>query len=108
MPADDFIDHAVTTISGHIDCEIVLSRSLAGEGFCPATDTLASAFTMHDPAVVGKNHYQTASDVHELLARFRAVMDEERVEHVETTRLHLTAMRQMLTRLQTKPSGAGR
>lgn len=43
----------------------------------------------------------------EVLARFHAEMDEERVEHVETTRLHLTAMRQMLARLQPKPRGAG-
>lgn len=43
----------------------------------------------------------------EVLGRFRAEMDEERVEHVETTRLHLTAMRQMLARLQSKPRGAG-
>ena len=43
----------------------------------------------------------------EVLARFRADLDEERVEHVETTRLHLAAMRQMLARLQPKPRGAG-
>lgn len=44
----------------------------------------------------------------EVLARFRAELDEERVEHVETTRMHLTAMRKMLARLQPKPRGAGR
>lgn len=43
----------------------------------------------------------------EVLARFRAELDEERVEHVETTRLQLTAMRRMLARLQPKPRGAG-
>lgn len=43
----------------------------------------------------------------EVLARFRAEMDEERIEHVETTRLHLSAMRQMLARLQPKLRGAG-
>jgi F-type H+-transporting ATPase subunit epsilon len=43
----------------------------------------------------------------EVLARFRAELDDERVEHVETTRLHLSAMRQMLARLQPKPRGAG-
>jgi F-type H+-transporting ATPase subunit epsilon len=44
----------------------------------------------------------------EVLVWFRAEIDEERVEHVETTRLHLTAMRQMLARLQPKPHGAGK
>ena len=43
----------------------------------------------------------------EVLARFRAELDEERIEHVETTRLQLTAMRRMLARLQPKPRGAG-
>ncbi len=43
----------------------------------------------------------------EVLARFRADLDEERVEHVETTRLQLNVMRQMLARLQPKPRGAG-
>lgn len=43
----------------------------------------------------------------EVLSRFRADLDEERVEHVETTRLQLHVMRQMLSRLQPKPRGAG-
>lgn len=42
-----------------------------------------------------------------VLARFRADLDEERVEHVETTRLQLRAMRQMMSRLQPKPRGTG-
>lgn len=42
----------------------------------------------------------------EVLARFRADLDEERVEHVETTRLQLNVMRKMLARLQPKPRGA--
>jgi F-type H+-transporting ATPase subunit epsilon len=47
------------------------------------------------------------NDDREVLARFRAELDDERVEHVETTRLHLSAMRHMLARLQPKPRGAG-
>ena len=43
---------------------------------------------------------------HDVLSRFRAEQDEERVEHVETTRLHLNAMRQMVSRLQPKSRGA--
>jgi F-type H+-transporting ATPase subunit epsilon len=42
----------------------------------------------------------------EVVSRFRTDLDDERVEHVETTRLHLNAMRQMLSRLQPKPRGA--
>ncbi len=44
---------------------------------------------------------------HEVLARFRTELEEERSEHVEVTRLHLTAMRQILARLQPKPRGTG-
>ena len=33
VPADDFTYPAVTAISGHMDCVIVLSRALAGQGF---------------------------------------------------------------------------
>lgn len=43
----------------------------------------------------------------EVLSRFRANLDEERVEHVETTRLQLHVMRQMLLRLRPKPRGTG-
>ena len=43
----------------------------------------------------------------DVLSRFRADLDDERVEHIETTRLHLNAMRQMLSRLQPKPRGVG-
>lgn len=43
----------------------------------------------------------------EVLARFHAELDEERAQHVETTRLQLDVMRKMLARLHPKPRGAG-
>jgi len=55
-------------------------------------------------AVTGDDLDQLDRDV---VSRFRTDLDDERVEHVETTRLHLNAMRQMLSRLQPKPRGAG-
>jgi F-type H+/Na+-transporting ATPase subunit beta len=75
VPADDFTDPAVTTISGHMDCVIVLSRVLASQGFYPAIDPLASSSTLLDPAVVGQDHYQIASEVREMLARFAELQD---------------------------------
>lgn len=39
-----------------------------------------------------------------VLARFRRDLDEERVEHIETTRLQLDVMRQMVARLQPNPN----
>jgi F-type H+/Na+-transporting ATPase subunit beta len=75
VPADDFTDPAVTTISSHMDCVIVLSRALAAEGFYPAIDPLASSSMLLDPEVVGQAHYQIAEEVRETLARFKDLQD---------------------------------
>lgn len=75
VPADDFTDPAVTTISGHMDCVIMLSRAQAAEGFYPAIDPLDSSSMLLDPLVVGDAHYQTAEAVRQALARFRELTD---------------------------------
>ncbi len=75
VPADDFTDPAVTTISSHMDCVIVLSRAQAAEGFYPAIDPLASSSMLLDPLVVGDEHYATAEAVRQALARFRELTD---------------------------------
>lgn len=75
VPADDFTDPAVTTISSHMDCVIVLSRAQAAEGFYPAIDPLASSSMLLDPLVVGDEHYKTAEAVRQALARFRELTD---------------------------------
>ncbi len=75
VPADDFTDPAVTTISSHMDCVIVLSRAQAAEGFYPAIDPLASSSTLLDPLFVGDTHYRIAEEVRQALARFRELTD---------------------------------
>ena len=60
VPADDFTDPAVTTISSHLDSTIVLSRGMAAEGMYPAIDPLASTSILLDPLVVGAEHYALA------------------------------------------------
>jgi F-type H+-transporting ATPase subunit beta len=75
VPADDFTDPAVTTISSHMDCVIVLSRAQASEGFYPAIDPLASSSMLLDPLVVGGEHYEIAEAVRQALARFRELTD---------------------------------
>ncbi|PRY80540.1 F-type H+-transporting ATPase subunit beta [Yoonia maritima] len=75
VPADDFTDPAVTTISSHMDCVIVLSRAQAAEGFYPAIDPLASSSMLLDPLVVGDAHYEIAQSVRQALARFRELTD---------------------------------
>jgi len=75
VPADDFTDPAVTTISSHMDCVIVLSRAQAAEGFYPAIDPLSSSSMLLDPLVVGDDHYKTTQAVRQALARFRELTD---------------------------------
>lgn len=53
-------------------------------------------------AVVGDDLGRLDRDV---LERFRAEADADRVESTESTRLHLAAMRQMMARLQRKSGG---
>ncbi|MCB9994593.1 MAG: F0F1 ATP synthase subunit beta [Hyphomicrobiaceae bacterium] len=75
VPADDFTDPAVTAISAHMDSQIVLSRSLAAQGFYPAVDPLASNSILLDPLMVGEEHYRIAEQVREVLARFKDLED---------------------------------
>jgi len=75
VPADDFTDPAVTTISSHMDSIVMLSRDAAAQGFYPAIDPLASSSVLLDPLVVGEAHYQLAERVREALARFKELQD---------------------------------
>ncbi len=75
VPADDFTDPAVTTISAHMDATIVLSRALAAEGVYPAIDPLASSSLLLSPDVVGAEHYRLAGESRALLERFRELQD---------------------------------
>lgn len=75
VPADDFTDPAVTTISSHMDCVIMLSRAQAAQGFYPAIDPLASSSMLLDPLVVGQTHYDIAEEVRRTLARFGELSD---------------------------------
>ena len=43
----------------------------------------------------------------EVLRRFRADIETERTEHVESARLQLEAIRRIMQRLRPRPSGAG-
>ena len=75
VPADDFTDPAVTTISSHLESAIVLSRGLAAEGIYPAVDPLASSSVLLDPLIVGAAHYAIAEQVRETLAHWGELRD---------------------------------
>ena len=75
VPADDFTDPAVTTISSHLESAIVLSRGMAAEGIYPAVDPLSCTSVLLDPKVVGERHYRIAERVRETLAHWRELRD---------------------------------
>ncbi len=83
VPADDMTDPAVVAIFSYLDGCIVLSRELVQRGMYPAIDPLQSTCANLDPVVVGRRHYQVATNViqhfnkHNALKRIVAVIGVE-------------------------------
>lgn len=75
VPADDLTDPAPATTFAHLDATTVLSRSIAELGIYPAVDPLESSSRILDPRIVGEEHYQVASEVKEILERYRSLQD---------------------------------
>jgi F-type H+-transporting ATPase subunit beta len=75
VPADDLTDPAPATTFAHLDATTVLSRSIAEMGIYPAVDPLDSSSRMLDPAVVGEEHYRVATQVQNVLQRYKALQD---------------------------------
>jgi F-type H+-transporting ATPase subunit beta len=75
VPADDYTDPAPATIFGHLDASITLERSIAEQGLYPAVDPLTSSSRLLDPNVVGKEHYEVASEVKKILQRYKDLQD---------------------------------
>ncbi len=71
VPADDMTDPAIVALLGHLDTSVILSRALAGQGFYPAVDPLASASKMRDRHALGDRHYAIAEGVRESLVRYK-------------------------------------
>ncbi len=75
VPADDLTDPAPATSFAHLDATTVLSRAISELGIYPAVDPLDSTSRLMDPAVVGERHYKVASDVQEVLQRYKSLQD---------------------------------
>jgi len=75
VPADDIADPATATTFSHLDAVAVLSRTLAGQGFYPAVDPLASSSRLLAPRFVGAEHYGVARKTREVLARYEELRD---------------------------------
>lgn len=75
VPADDLTDPAPATTFAHLDATTVLSRNLAAKGIYPAVDPLDSTSTMLQPWIVGKEHYDVAQGVKQILQRYKELQD---------------------------------
>ena len=75
VPADDLTDPAPATAFSHLDAKTVLDRSTAALGIYPAVDPLNSTSTALEPSIVGKEHYEVARGVIEILERYKELSD---------------------------------
>lgn len=75
VPADDLTDPAPATTFSHLDATTVLSRKISELGIYPAVDPLDSTSRILAPDVIGKEHYETARRVQELLQRYKELQD---------------------------------
>ena len=75
VPADDLTDPAPATAFAHLDATTVLSRSISEQGIYPAVDPLDSTSRILDPAIIGKEHYETARAVQAVLEKYRQLQD---------------------------------
>lgn len=75
VPADDYTDPAPATTFAHLDATTELSRAIASRGLYPAVDPLTSTSRILDPQYVGKEHYETATQVKQILQRNKELQD---------------------------------
>ena len=75
VPADDLTDPAPATTFAHLDATTVLSRKITELGIYPAVDPLDSTSRILTPEIVGKEHYETAQQVKEILQRHKELQD---------------------------------
>ena len=75
VPADDLTDPAVVATFAHLDAMTILSRRQASLGLYPAVDLLESNSSLLTPAGVGQRHYDIATEVRALLARYDELQD---------------------------------
>jgi F-type H+-transporting ATPase subunit beta len=75
VPADDLTDPAPATTFAHLDATTVLSRKIVEQGIYPAVDPLESSSRILEADIVGKEHYETAIKVQEMLQKYKELQD---------------------------------
>jgi F-type H+-transporting ATPase subunit beta len=75
VPADDLTDPAPASVFAHLNATTVLSRAISEKGIYPAVDPLDSTSTILKPEILGEDHYNTATEVQEVLQRYKELQD---------------------------------
>ena len=70
IPADDYTDEAVQTITGHLDGQIVLDRSVAEKGIYPAVNVFRTSSILADPDYIGERHFELIEETLRYLTRY--------------------------------------
>ena len=70
IPADDYTDEAVQTISGHLDWQIVLDRKVAEKGIYPAINVFKTTSSLVDPDLIGERHFHLIEETLRYLTRY--------------------------------------
>src|SRR3954466_158406 len=75
VPADDYTDPAPATTFAHLDATTELSREIASLGIYPAVDPLTSTSRILDAQYIGKDHYDCAIRIKQILQRNKELQD---------------------------------
>jgi F-type H+/Na+-transporting ATPase subunit beta len=71
VPADDITDSGVQAVFPYFDSVVILSREIYQEGRFPAIDILASSSSATNPAILGKDHYETLLEAKKVLEQYK-------------------------------------
>jgi F-type H+/Na+-transporting ATPase subunit beta len=75
VPADDLTDPAPASVFAHLNATTTLSRQISEKGIYPAVDPLDSTSTILKQDILGEEHYNTATEVQEVLQRYKELQD---------------------------------
>jgi F-type H+-transporting ATPase subunit beta len=75
VPADDYTDPAPAATFAHLDATTELSREIASLGIYPAVDPLTSTSRILDAQYIGKDHYDCAIRIKQILQRNKELQD---------------------------------
>lgn len=70
IPADDYNDEAVQSLTSYMDGQIVLDRKVAELGLYPAIDVFKSTSKLVDVEKIGERHFRLIEEVLRYLSRY--------------------------------------